>query len=86
MPKPYAGSKASDLNVPRASRLPENRAILYAKTADIPGVLTVVDASEKVAIWYAQSAIISRVPTVVGMPENRAILYVNPVNIPATIY
>ena len=65
MPKPYAGSKASDLNVPRASRLPENRAILYAKTADIPGVLILVDMPEEVTILHAHPAIIAIVLTVV---------------------
>ena len=86
MPKSYAGSKTSDLYLSRPSRLPENRTILYAKTTDIPDVLTVVEVPEKVAILHAHPAIISRVLTVVGVPENRAILYANPANIPATIY
>ena len=60
MPKSYVGSKTSDLYLSRPSRLPENMAFLYAKTPHIPDVLILVDVSEKVAIWYAQSAIISR--------------------------
>ena len=38
VPKSDAGSKALDLHVLKPSRPPENRANLYAKTTDIPGV------------------------------------------------
>ena len=85
MPKLCAGSKTSDLHVSRPSMPPENRSNLYAKTADIPGVLTVVDVPEKVAISHAHSATISRVLIVVEVPENRANLYADPADIPATV-
>ena len=73
------------MHVSRASRLPENRSNLYAKTADISNVLAIVNMLEEVIILHVHSAVISRILIVVGVSENRAILYAYRANISATI-
>ena len=66
MPKSYAGSRSSVLHDSEPCILPENGAILYAKTTDIPGVLILVEMPEEVTILHAYPAIISKVLAVVG--------------------
>ena len=75
MPKSYVGSKALDLHVVRPCRPPENEATLYAKTADISGVLTVVDVPEKVNVLYAKTADIPGVLKVIEVHEEVASLH-----------
>ena len=65
MPKSYADSKTSVLNDSGPSKPSENGAFLYAKTTDIPGVLTLIDVLENMTISYAHPAHVSRVLTVV---------------------
>ena len=78
MPKSYTGSKTSDLHVLKPCALPENEATLYVKTADIPGVLTIVDVPEKMTVLYAETTDIPGILTLINVPENVTVLLAYP--------
>ena len=78
MPKSYVGSRTLVLHDSEPCILPENGAILYAKTTDIPGVLTLVDVSENVAISYAKTTDIPDALILIDVSEKVANLYANP--------
>ena len=78
MPKSYAGSKTLDLHALKPCAVPENAATLYAKTADVPGVLTIVDVPEKVTVLYAETTDIPGILTLNNVSEKVVILYAHP--------
>ena len=85
MSKSYVDSKISNIHDFRFFKLSKNKIILYAKTANISNVLTIVDVFEKMIISHAHSAIISRILIVVEVSENKIILYENFAIISTTI-